>query len=85
MLAISEKAIRNRLTAKEGKIEKNRDADLVLLNMDTPQTYNFEKNPAAALVYGADARNVAATMVKGKFLYRGGVFSKEIEAMSRRS
>jgi 5-methylthioadenosine/S-adenosylhomocysteine deaminase len=64
-----------------GKIEEDMDADLVLLNMDTPQTYNFEKNPAAAIVYGADARNVNGTMVRGKFLYRDGNYSKEIEAL----
>ncbi|MCP4152363.1 MAG: amidohydrolase family protein [bacterium] len=63
---------------KVGRIEENMEADLVMLDMDTPQTYNFEKAPAAALVYGADARNVYATMVKGKFLYRDGNFSKEI-------
>jgi hypothetical protein len=49
--------------------------------MDTPQTFNFEKNPAAALVYGADARNVYAAMVKGKFLYKQGQFSKEIDEL----
>jgi cytosine/adenosine deaminase-related metal-dependent hydrolase len=64
-----------------GKIEENMEADLVLLDMDTPQTFNFEKNPSAAIVYGADARNVYATMVKGKFLYRGGEFSKEINQL----
>ncbi|MCP5103964.1 MAG: amidohydrolase family protein [bacterium] len=61
-----------------GKIAENMDADLVLLDMDTPQTYNFEKNPAAAIVYGADARNVYGTMVRGKFLYRNGSFAGEI-------
>jgi cytosine/adenosine deaminase-related metal-dependent hydrolase len=64
-----------------GKIEENMEADLVLLDMDTAGTYNFEKNPAAAIVYGADARNVYATMVRGAFLYRNGEFSKEIEAL----
>ena len=62
-----------------GRIEEGMEADLVLLDMDTPQTYNFEKNPTATLVYGADARNVYGTMVKGKFLYLDGKFSKEIE------
>jgi len=66
-----------------GRIEENMDADLVLLDMDTPQTYNFEKNPAAAVVYGADARNVYGTMVKGKFLYLDGKFSKEIEELEK--
>ena len=64
-----------------GKIEENMEADLVLLNMDTPQTFNFEKNPPAAIVYGADARNVFATMIRGKFLYRNGEFSKEINEL----
>jgi cytosine/adenosine deaminase-related metal-dependent hydrolase len=64
-----------------GKIEENMEADLVLLDMDTAGTFNFEKNPAAAIVYGADPRNVYATMVRGAFLYRDGKFSREIEAL----
>ncbi len=64
-----------------GRLQEGMDADLVLLDMDTPQTFNFEKNPSAALVYGADARNVAGTMVRGKFLYRNGRFCSEIEDM----
>jgi cytosine/adenosine deaminase-related metal-dependent hydrolase len=64
-----------------GKIEEQMDADLVLLDMDTPWTYNFEKNPAASLVYGVDARNVFGTMVKGKFLYLDGKYCAEIEAL----
>ena len=70
-----------RITRQEhrvGKIAEHMEADLVLLDMDTPQTFNFEKNPAAAIVYGADARNVYATMVKGKFLYREGRFDDKI-------
>lgn len=61
-----------------GQIREGMDADLVLLDMDTPQTLNFQHNPAAAIVYGADARNVYGTMVRGKFLYKDGQFSKEI-------
>lgn len=61
-----------------GQIRQGMDADLVLLDMDTPQTLNFQQNPAAAIVYGADARNVYATMVRGKFLYKDGQFSEEI-------
>ncbi|MFC2155138.1 amidohydrolase family protein [Acidobacteriota bacterium] len=66
-----------------GSIEEGLDADLVILNMDSTQTYNFEKNPAAAIVFGADARNVYATMVRGNFLYREGKFSTTIEALDR--
>jgi cytosine/adenosine deaminase-related metal-dependent hydrolase len=65
-----------------GSIKEGMDADLVILNMDSPQTYNFEKNPTAALVYGADARNIYATMVKGKFLYKDGTYSNEIEQLT---
>jgi len=64
-----------------GQLREGMDADLVLLDMDTPQTWNFQYNPAAALVYGADARNVYGTMVKGKFLYMDGQFSKEIQEL----
>jgi len=66
-----------------GSIDEGKDADLVILDMDTPQTYNFEQNPAAAIVFGADSRNVEATMVKGDFLYRDGNFSTTIEALDR--
>lgn len=66
-----------------GRIEEGMDADLVILDMDTPQTYNYEQDPAAAVVFGADARNVVATMVRGKFLYRQGRFSETIEALDR--
>lgn len=72
-----------RITRQEnriGRIAENMEADLVLLDMDTPQTFNFEKNPAAAMVYGADARNVYATMVRGKFLYKEGRFDQKINA-----
>lgn len=61
-----------------GRIQPGMDADLVLLDIDTPQTYNFQSNPAAAIVYGADARNVNSTMVQGKFLYRDRRLSAEI-------
>jgi len=66
-----------------GKIQEGMDADLVVMDMDRPWTYNFEKNPAATLVYGADARNVWGTMVKGKFLFKEGVYSKEICDLER--
>ena len=66
-----------------GTIEAGKEADLVILDMDTPQTFNFRRNPAAAIVFGADARNVEATMVRGKFLYREGRFSETIEALDR--
>ncbi len=68
---------------KIGKIEQNFDADLIVLDMDTPQTLNYESNPGAAIVYGADARNVESTMVRGKFLYRNGEFSKEIQDIEK--
>jgi cytosine/adenosine deaminase-related metal-dependent hydrolase len=72
-----------KLGDRVGSLDEGKDADLVILNMDTPQTYNYEKNPAAAIVFGADARNVAATMVRGNFLYRDGEFSTTIEALDR--
>jgi 5-methylthioadenosine/S-adenosylhomocysteine deaminase len=65
-----------------GKISEGMDADLVILDMDTPQTYNFEKNPCAAIVFGADERNVFGAMVRGKFLFLDNHFSDEIEELS---
>ncbi len=64
-----------------GQIKAGMEADLVVLDMDTPQTYNFQDNPAAAIVYGADARNVYGTMVAGQFLYRDGKYSRAINQL----
>ena len=66
-----------------GKIEKGMEADLICLDMDTPQTVNFEHHPSATVVFSCDPRNVKGTMVAGKFLYRNGAFSKEIEDLQR--
>lgn len=63
---------------KIGKIKKGMEADLICLNMDTPQTVNFSHHPSATVVFSCDPRNVTGTMVAGKFLYRNGEFSKEI-------
>lgn len=67
-----------------GRLQPGMEADLVILDMDTPQTLNFTHNPAAAIVYGADSRNVSATMVRGCFLYRGGQLSPNIQNLIRR-
>lgn len=71
------------ISDKVGRIEEGMEADLIFLDMDTPQTLNFECHPTAAVVYGCDPRNVKATMVAGKFLFRNGEFSKEILDMER--
>ena len=69
------KILRNK---KIGKIQKGMEADLICLDMDTPQTVNFIHHPSATVVFSCDPRNVTGTMVAGKFLYRNGKFSKEI-------
>lgn len=66
-----------------GELKEGFDADIIVLDMDTPQTLNFEKAPAAAVVYGAESSNVESTMVRGKFLYRDGIFSKEIDDLDK--
>lgn len=66
-----------------GRLETGMDADIVVLDMDTPQTLNFEHHPSAAIVYGCDPRNVKATMVAGRFLFREGCFSREIEDLEK--
>lgn len=66
-----------------GQICENFDADMVILDMDTPQTMNFECHPTAAIVYGCDPRNVRSTMVAGRFLFRDGNFSQEIKDLER--
>jgi len=72
-----------KMADRVGRIEEGLEADLVFIDMDTPQTYNFEKNPTATLVYGADARNILSLMVRGNFLYRDGRFSEAIQALDR--
>ncbi len=66
-----------------GRLKEGMDADIVVLDMDTPQTLNFECHPSAAVVYGCDPRNVKATMVAGKFLFRDGQFSQEINDLEK--
>ena len=61
-----------------GQIKPGFDADIIILDMNTPQTMNYECHPSAAIVYGCDPRNVTATMVAGRFLFRNGIFSQDI-------
>lgn len=74
------KILRNK---KIGKIKKGMEADLICLDMDTPQTVNFIHHPSATVVFSCDPRNVTGTMVAGKFLYRNREFSKEINDLQR--
>lgn len=66
-----------------GSLEIGKNADMIILNMDTPQTFNWKSNPSSAIVYGADASNITSTMVKGRFLYRDNVFSKEFQELEQ--
>lgn len=66
------------ISDRVGRLAEGMDADIVVLDMDTPQTLNFKHHPVAAVVYGCDPRNVHATMVAGKFLFKEGKFSSEI-------
>ncbi len=68
---------------KIGRIKKGMEADLICLDMDTPQTVNYIHHPSATVVFSCDPRNVTGTMVAGKFLYRDGKFSKEIEDLQK--
>ena len=68
---------------RTGRIKEGGMADIVVLDMDTPQTINFEHHPSASIVFGCDPRNVKATMVAGKFLFKDGVFSQEINDLEK--
>ena len=55
-----------------GKLEIGKKADLVLLDLDLPHTFPARDDPAAAIVYAADPRNVKGVWVEGKRLLADG-------------
>ena len=58
--------------AGSGKIEENAVADLVIWDLQTPDTMAFY-HPVSAILYAAGSANVRYTMVEGEFLKYDGV------------
>jgi len=55
-----------------GTLQAGKKADLILLDLDLPHTFPALDDPAAALVYAADPRNVKGVWVEGKRLVAEG-------------
>ncbi|WP_024822182.1 amidohydrolase [Aminobacterium mobile] len=60
---------------KTGLIREGWDADLVLIDLDTPHYLGFdEENLPVYIVYAGSSADVEATMVKGRWIYFNGEF-----------
>lgn len=62
--------------AGSGKIEENAVADLVIWDLQTPDTMAFY-HPVSAILYAAGSANVRYTMVEGEFLKYDGVLKMD--------
>jgi 5-methylthioadenosine/S-adenosylhomocysteine deaminase len=56
-----------------GRILPGYDADLIMLNLDSPHLFPLN-DPCAAVVYAARGSDVCLTMVQGRVLYENGEF-----------
>lgn len=56
-----------------GKIAPGYDADLIMLNLDTPHLFPLNE-PCAAVAYAAKGSDVCMTMVQGRILYENGEY-----------
>jgi len=56
-----------------GNIIPGYDADLIMLNLDTPHLFPLN-DPCAAVAYSARGSDVCLTMVQGKILYENGEY-----------
>jgi 5-methylthioadenosine/S-adenosylhomocysteine deaminase len=54
-----------------GKIAVGYDADIIMLNTDSPHLFPLN-DPCAAVVYAAKGSDVCLTMVQGNVLYENG-------------
>ena len=57
-----------------GMLQVGMDADLAVLNFDSPNLYPSH-NPVSALCYAARGGNVCMTLVRGRVLYENGSFT----------
>jgi len=66
-----------------GKIIPGYDADLIMLNLDTPHLFPVNE-PCATVAYAARGSDVCMTMVQGRVLYENGEY-KTIDLEKTRS
>ncbi len=68
--------------AGTGKIEENAAADLVIWDLQTPDTMAYY-HPVSAILYGAGSSNVRYTMVEGEFLKYDGVLKMNFDEIAQ--
>ncbi|MBQ6503727.1 MAG: amidohydrolase family protein [Flexilinea sp.] len=68
--------------ADSGKMAENAAADLVIWDLNTPDTMAFY-HPVSALLYAAGSENVRYTMVEGEFLKYDGVLKMDYAEVAR--
>jgi len=56
-----------------GRIAAGYDADLIMLNLDSPHLFPLNE-PCAAVAYAAKGSDVCMTMVQGRILYENGEY-----------
>ena len=59
--------------SETGKIIPGYDADLIMLDLDSPHLFPLN-DPCAAVAYAAKGSDVCLTMVQGRILYEGGEY-----------
>jgi 5-methylthioadenosine/S-adenosylhomocysteine deaminase len=59
--------------AESGILRENMDADLIIVDFDTPHNA-ISHDPVLSLAYSTSGRDVFLTMVRGKILYENGNF-----------
>ena len=68
--------------AGTGIMEENAPADLVIWDLQTPDTMTYY-HPVAAILYAANSANVRYTMVEGEFLKYDGVLKMDFAETAR--
>ena len=68
--------------AGTGKIAENAPADLVIWDLQTPDTM-MHYHPVSAILYGANSANVRYTMVEGEFLKYDGVLKMDFAGIAQ--
>ena len=70
--------------ANSGKMEENAAADLVIWDLQTPDTMAYY-HPVSAILYAATSANVRYTMVEGEFLKYDGVLKMDFAGIAEES